>query len=60
MEFRTRHIAIALYGAFGFTTLIMKPELFVSMQDVMLLAAPLVGMFTWDKIEKLKLNGSKS
>ena len=50
MNFRTRHIAIALYGAIGFTAIVAKPELFASIQDIMLVLAPLIGMFTWDKI----------
>ena len=51
MEFRTRHMAIALYGGIAALGVIMKPELIESMQDLMLLLAPFIGMFTWDKLK---------
>ena len=51
MKFRTRILAIALYGGIAALGVIMKPELIVTMQDLMLLLAPFIGMFTWDKIK---------
>ena len=52
MEFRTRHMALFLYGGIAALGIIMKPELINTMQDLMLLVAPFIGMFTWDKIEQ--------
>ena len=52
MEFRTRHMALFLYGGLAALGIILRPELITSMQDLILLIAPFIGMFTWDKIEQ--------
>jgi len=44
-------MAIALYGGIAALGIIMKPELIVTIQDLMLVLAPFIGMFTWDKIK---------
>ena len=51
MELKTRHIALFLYGGIAALTIVVKPELVTSMQDLMLLLAPFGGMFVWDKIK---------
>jgi len=52
MEFRTRHMALFLYGGIAALGIILKPELIASMQDLLMLVAPFIGMFSWDKIEQ--------
>jgi len=51
MNFRTRHMAILLYGGVATLLIIAKPELFTTMQDIMLVLSPFIAMFTWDKIK---------
>jgi len=51
MEFRTRHMSIGIYGGLAIAAFAAKPELFTSIQDVMLVLGPLIAMFTWDKIK---------
>ena len=56
MEFRIRHMAIFLYGGIAALGIVLKPELIATMTDLVMLLAPFIGMFTWDKIEKEVLN----
>ena len=51
MEFRSRHMAMFLYGGIAALGITLKPELITSMQDLLLLVAPFIGMFTWDKLK---------
>ena len=48
MEFRTRHMAIFTYTGLAFTVLLK--DIVNTPEMVIALLAPLVGMFTWDKI----------
>ena len=51
MEFRTRHIAILLYGGISALAIVLKPELIDNMTDLMMLTTPFIAMFTWDKLK---------
>ena len=51
MEFRSRHIAMFLYGGIAALAITLKPELITSMVDLAMLIAPFIVMFTWDKIK---------
>ena len=44
-------MAIFLYGGLAALAIVLKPELIESMQDLMLLIAPFIAMFTWDKLK---------
>ena len=57
MEFRTRHIAIVLYGGITALAIILKPELINTMQDLLLATSPFIAMFTWDKIKGGSISG---
>jgi len=48
MEFRTRHMAIFLYA--GLASVILVKDLINTPEMALALIAPLIGMFTWDKI----------
>ncbi len=50
MEFRTRHMAIFLYA--GLASVILVKDLINTPEMALALIAPLIGMFTWDKIEQ--------
>ena len=52
MEFRTRHMALATYTALAFTMLVK--DIINTPETAIALAAPLVAMFTWDKITSKK------
>jgi len=44
-------MAIFLYGGIAALAIVIKPELIASIQDLMLVIAPFIAMFTWDKIK---------
>jgi hypothetical protein len=50
MEFRTRHMAIFLYS--GLAAVILVKDMITTPEMALALIAPLVGMFTWDKIDQ--------
>lgn len=52
MNIRTRHMAILAYA--GLAGLIIIKELITEPVQVLALVAPLIGMFTWDKIKGTK------
>ena len=58
MNIRSRHIAMMLYGAFGFTALIQYPDIFNSIESIMAVMTPLIGMFTWDKVDAMRVGAS--
>ena len=49
MEFRTRHMALATYT--GLAAIILVKDIVNTPETAIALIAPLVGMFTWDKIK---------
>jgi len=51
MEFRIRHMALFLYSGISALAITLKPELITSLMDLMLLTAPIAGMFAWDKLK---------
>ena len=52
MEFRTRHMALATYA--GLALIVLLKDVVNTPETVVMLLAPLVGMFTWDKITAKK------
>jgi len=48
-----------LYGGIATLALVVKPELFTNIQDIILLIAPFIGMFTWDKIKGGSIKSAK-
>ena len=52
MEFRTRHMALDTYAGLAFTVLLK--DIVNTPEMVIALLAPLLGMFTWDKITSKK------
>lgn len=56
MEFRTRHMAIVLYA--GLASVILVKDLITTPEMALALIAPLIGMFTWDKIKGTKATPS--
>ena len=52
MEFRTRHMALATYA--GLAAVILMKDIINTHEMAIALVAPLVGMFTWDKITSNK------
>lgn len=57
MEFRTRHMAIFLYA--GLASVILMKDLITTPEMALALIAPLVGMFTWDKISNSRAKNGK-
>jgi len=53
-------MALFLYGGVATLLIIAKPELFTTMQDMMLVLTPFIAMFTWDKIKGGSLVPSKT
>lgn len=51
MPLQTRHMALLTYAGIAALAMVVKPELLTSLQDVILLLAPIGGMFVWDKIK---------
>jgi len=51
MALQTRHMALLTYAGIAALAMVIKPELLTSLQDVILLLAPIGGMFVWDKIK---------
>ncbi len=51
MALQTRHMALLTYAGLAALAIVIKPELLNSLQDVVLLLAPIGGMFVWDKIK---------
>ena len=52
MEFRTRHMAILAYT--GVAVLLIVKDVITDPVQAVALVAPLIGMFTWDKISGTK------
>ena len=52
MEFRTRHMALATYT--GLAVIVLLKDIVNTPEMAVALLAPLVGMFTWDKITAKK------
>jgi len=52
MNIRTRHMAILSYA--GLSALIIIKGIVTDPTQVLALVAPLIGMFTWDKIKGTK------
>ena len=52
MEFRTRHMAILAYT--GLAVLLVVKDVITDPVQAIALVAPLIGMFTWDKITGTK------
>ena len=52
MNIRTRHMAILSYA--GLSALIIAKGLITDPTQILLLIAPLIGMFTWDKLKGTK------
>jgi len=52
MQFRTRHMALATYT--GLAAIILMKDIVNTPEAAIALVAPLIGMFTWDKIKGTK------
>ena len=52
MEIRTRHMALLTYT--GLAAIVLLKELITDEVQVIALLAPIIGMFTWDKIKGTK------
>lgn len=52
MNIRTRHMAVLTYA--GLAAMIIWKELVNTPEMALALVAPLIGMFTWDKIKGTK------
>jgi len=52
MEIRTRHMALLTYT--GLAAIVLMKELVTDEIQVIALLAPIIGMFTWDKIKGSK------
>lgn len=49
MNFRTRHMALATYT--GLAAIVLVKDLITDPVQIIALLAPIIGMFTWDKIK---------
>ena len=52
MNFRTRHMALATYT--GLAAIVLLKDLITDPAQIIALLAPIIGMFTWDKIKGTK------
>ncbi|MEE9215756.1 MAG: hypothetical protein V3U54_13455 [Thermodesulfobacteriota bacterium] len=52
MNIRTRHMAILTYA--GIASLLVLKDIIDTPETAIALIAPLIGMFTWDKIKGTK------